>query len=313
MTELDHIPVLASEVIELIVTDRSGRYLDGTCGLGGHAALILNELSEDGRLICLDRDVNMLQVAENRLRDFSGRVDFHSASYDEADTIPGLDPGTIAGILLDLGICSAQLDDDSRGFSFRFEAPLDMRFDQNSATTARDYLNNVSQEDLSAVFRDYGDFRNHKQLAARVIRRRGECPLLTVGDVVACVEDLFPKGRINKYTARLLQCVRIAVNDELQRLDRALPMLVGLLRPGGRLGVISYHSQEDRRVKRFIRQSSRDSGLPPEIEVCMKGKSTDRTLSSVTRKAVKAAADEVRRNPRARSARLRVAEKLSAT
>ncbi|MFH1892893.1 MAG: 16S rRNA (cytosine(1402)-N(4))-methyltransferase RsmH [Candidatus Zixiibacteriota bacterium] len=308
MSEILHLPVLVERVLELLLTNRSGRYLDGTCGLGGHAESILKELTDEGKLICIDRDVKMLQVARNRLQEHSDRVSFHHASYDQAGNVSEVKNSTLDGILLDLGICSAQLDDDVRGFSYRFDAPLDMRFDQQSGTTAEEYVNSVSSEELSTILRSYGDFVNPRKIVERIISRRKQSPLRSVGDLVSCVEDLFPRKQKNKLTARLLQCVRIAVNGELDKLDRALPTLVEFLKPGGRLAVISYHSQEDRRIKRFIRQSSRDSGLPPEIEACMKG--IGLTLRSVTRRAVKAADKEVRVNPRARSARLRVAEKV---
>ncbi len=309
MTKLQHIPVLAGEVIQYLITDRSGTYLDGTCGLGGHSELILKELSEDGKLICLDRDVEMLEGAKERLHD--SRVEFHHSSYDEASTIPSIHPGTLAGILLDLGICSAQLDDDDRGFSYRHDTPLDMRFDRSGGRTAIEYLNSVTEEELVSALRSHADIRNAGKYVRRVIARRDEGRMRTVGDLVSCVEDLFPKRSKNQFTARFLQAIRIEVNDELGRLDNALPLLVDLLKPGGRLAVISYHSQEDRRVKRFFRHSSRNSGYPPEIEASMKGKHT--ALNSITRRAVKATARELSQNPRSRSARLRVAERSSAS
>ena len=309
MTELQHIPVLAEEVIQHLITDRSGTYLDGTCGLGGHSELILRELSEDGKLICIDRDVEMLEAAQNRLHD--SRVEFHHLSYDEVGTVPAVRPGTLTGILLDLGICSAQLDDDNRGFSYQHDTQLDMRFDRSEGRTALEYLNSVSEEELISALRSHADFRNAAKYVRRVIDRRNEGRMRTVGDLVSCVEDLFPKRSKNQFTARFLQAVRIEVNDELGRLDNALPLLVNFLKPAGRLAVISYHSQEDRRVKRFFRRSSKDSGYPPEIEASMKGKHT--ALNSITRRAVKATARELSQNPRSRSARLRVAERSPAS
>ncbi len=309
MSQVGHKPVLAPEVIQLMMIDPSGTYLDGTCGLGGHARLIAKELSSDGRLICIDRDVTMLQTAKENLSSYSDKVLLHQCSYDRASDIPGIKAGMLSGVLLDLGICSAQLDDEARGFSYRFDAPLDMRFDCSSSLTAQDYINSVSPKDLDDALRSYGDFAKPRRFVERIVMRRKESPLTTVGDLISCVEDLFPKKLRNKYAARMLQCVRIAVNDEMGRLDSALPTLVEFLKPEGRLAVISYHSQEDRRVKRFFRESSRKSGYPPEIEACMKGMQ-GRILRSVTHRAVKATADEIQQNPRARSARLRVAEKL---
>jgi len=299
------------EVIEYLVTDPSGIYVDGTCGLGGHAERIAERLSQDGTVFIIDRDVEMLKRAEKRLKNYDCGVVAHHGSYDELGRIRGLSEGSIAGILLDLGICSAQLDASERGFSYRFESPLDMRFDRTSSITAEEYINNVSREELGEVLRNYGDFSRPNRLVDRIVDTRMQAPLRTVGDLVTCVEDLFPRKTRNKHVARLLQSIRIAVNGELEKLDRVLPLAVSYLRPGGRLVVISYHSHEDRRVKRFIRNSSKSSGLPPEVEVCMKGKSSGPVLRPVTKKAVKATAEEIEGNPRARSARLRVAERLS--
>jgi len=309
MTQAGHIPVLAAEVVRLLVTDPSGRFLDGTCGLAGHAKLIAQKLSPEGTLICIDRDVKMLQAARANLSSFAGKASFHRCSYDELEQIAELKENTLSGALLDLGICSAQLDDADRGFSYRFDAPLDMRFDQESEVTAQEYINTVSSGDLAKALGSYGDFRKPQRLADEIVKRRKRSPLKTVGDLVSCVENLFPPRSRNKNIARLLQCIRIAVNDEMGSLDRALPKLVKYLKPRGRLAVISYQSQEDRRVKRFFRKLSKNSGYPPEIEACMKGMKGP-ILRSVTQKAVKASAEEVDLNPRARSARLRVAEKL---
>ncbi len=309
MKPAGHIPVLAEEVIRLLVTDPSGTYLDGTCGLGGHAKLLLGSLSSAGKLICIDRDIEMLRAAKENLESFSDRVSFIKCSYDSLGQLRGLTANSLSGVLLDLGICSAQLEDFARGFSYRFDARLDMRFDRDSDLTAEEYINSVSAENLAAALKSYGDFLRPRRMVDRIVERRKESPIHTVGELVSCVEDLFPKGLRKKHTARLLQCVRIAVNDEIGRLERALPKLVGYLRAGGRFAVISYHSQEDRKVKHFFRESSKDSGYPPEIEACMKGMK-GRVLRSVTRRVVKASAQEVGLNPRARSARLRVAEKL---
>lgn len=309
MSVTEHTPVMAREVVQYLVTDRSGIYLDGTCGLGGHALLIMRELTSAGRLICIDRDVEMLQLAGEKLKPFSKRAEFCKCSYDRTDRLSGLGASELSGVLLDLGICSAQLDDENRGFSYRFDAPLDMRFDRESGVNAQEFLNSASPEELTHVFRFYGDFQKPKRLIERIMEARGGSGLQTMGDLISCVQDLFPRGQEYKYTARLLQSIRIAVNDEMGRLDRALPKLVSHLKPGGRFVVISYHSQEDRRVKRFFRELSKDSGFPPEIEACMKGMK-GRVLRSVTRRAVKASAKEIELNPRARSARLRVAEKL---
>jgi 16S rRNA (cytosine1402-N4)-methyltransferase len=305
---MEHIPVMAGEVVRLLVTDRSGTYLDGTCGLGGHARLILTELSSEGKLICIDRDVEMLEAAKSQLRSFGNRVRFQHCSYDDPGQISALSPSTLAGVLLDLGLCSAQLDDEQRGFSHRFDSPLDMRFDRSGGKTAADYVNTASEQGLVDSLRSFGDFANAKSLAGRIVKRRSSSPLRTVGELVSCVEDLFPHRLRNKLAARFMQSIRIAVNAELDRLDRALPELVSYLTAGGRFAVISYHSHEDRRIKRFFRQSGRASGLPPDIEACMKGMGP--ALRPVTRRAIKPTDHEVDLNPRARSARLRVAERL---
>ena len=294
-----HAPVLAPRILELLADART--VLDGTLGGGGHSAMLL----EAGKTVVgLDRDPEALAVARARLAaaEQEGRfraVEGNYADLDRNDALAGL---RFDGILLDLGISSHQIDDTARGFSFREGAPLDMRMG-DAVNTAADLLNESPEHELARVFREYGDEPRAARLAREVVRRRGNREFRTSDDLVGAVRGaLGPRTGAPEF-ARLFQAIRIAVNDELAGLERALPALRGRLTPGGTMAVIAYHSGEDRLVKRSFKEWSRACICPPKQMVCScRGAPLGETL---TRKPVGADEDETARNPRARSARLR--------
>jgi 16S rRNA (cytosine1402-N4)-methyltransferase len=295
-----HAPVLASEVLRLL--HGAGRVLDGTLGGGGHTAALLNA---GARVTALDRDPEALREAGSRLESAvrDGRLRLLEQNYADLANPDVLRGEQFDGILLDLGVSSHQLDDPGRGFSFREGAPLDMRMGSDALTDAATLLNESDERELMRIFREYGDEPRANRLAREIVRRRETEPFTTSDDLVRAIRGaLGPRSGAPDF-ARLFQAVRIAVNDELPALERALPALRDRLTPGGTLAVIAYHSGEDRIVKHAFREWSRDCICPPQQPVCTcRGVALGRLL---TRKAIEAASDEVSRNPRARSAKLR--------
>ena len=299
-----HSPALADEVVALL--RGAALVLDGTLGGGGHAAALLDSGVE--RVIGIDRDPDALASANARLTAAAARGRFaaYQGNYAAIDEIPAIADLRFDGILLDLGISSHQIDDASRGFSFREGAPLDMRMggSGDAAPSAAELLDHATEQELSHVFRDFGDEPRAARLAREIVRRRATRPFATSDDLVRAIRGaLGPRTGPSDF-ARLFQAVRIAVNDELGGLARALPILRDRLTTGGTLAVIAYHSGEDRLVKHAFREWSTDCICPPRLPVCACG--GDHALGeSVTRRAIVASADEVARNARARSARLR--------
>jgi 16S rRNA (cytosine1402-N4)-methyltransferase len=297
-----HAPALVGPVVELL---RGARLvLDGTLGGGGHSAALLDAGVE--RVIGLDRDPDALASATARLaaEASTGRFAAHRGNYADIDTILPLHGLRFGGILLDLGISSHQIDDVARGFSFREGAPLDMRMGLDAANTAADLLNERGPDELAWLFREYGDEPRAVRLAREIVRRRATRPFLTSDDLVGAIRGAFgPRAGAPEF-ARLFQALRIAVNDELAGLERALPTLRDRLAPGGVFAVIAYHSGEDRLVKHAFRGWSEDCVCPPKHPMCTCG--GGRALGAVlTRRAITAQPDELSHNPRARSARLR--------
>lgn len=295
-----HAPALASEVAALLRD--AGEVLDGTLGGGGHALALLEQ---GARVVGMDRDPDALAAAGERLAPFarSGRFRAVPGSFADVDEIPALDGARFDGILLDLGVSSHQLDAAMRGFSFRPGAPLDMRMDPDASITAAQLLATADVRELARLFREYGDEPHAHRLAREIVRRRASRPLATSDDLVGAVRGALGPRTGPADFARLFQAVRIAVNDELGVLARALPVLRDRLRPGGVMAVIAYHSGEDRLVKQAFREWSAACVCPPRQPVCTcRGRPLGRTL---TRKAVRAGAAEVAANPRARSAHLR--------
>ena len=301
-----HVPVLFDEVMDGLRPIAGGRYIDGTLGAGGHAAGILERAAPDGRLLGFDRDPEAVAFATRRLAPFDDRAVLVAGSFgDMADVAPGLGFDAVDGILLDLGLSSRQLADSERGFSFLQEGPLDMRFDARTGETAADLVNNLSAEELADIFFRYGEEQQSRRIARLVVAHR---PIETTTALASLIAGNFRRTPSGRHPAtKVFQALRIAVNGELAEIERGLRAAVALLRPGGRLAVISFHSLEDRLVKQFIREASRDCVCPPEQPVCTCG--AQPALRRVTRKAVQATEAEIAANPRSRSARLRVAEK----
>jgi len=279
--------------------------VDGTIGAGGHAWGILEASSPEGRLLGLDLDPQALGIARQRLQPFEGRAVLVQASYTTLpEQIQELGWPPVQGIVLDLGISSMQLDTPERGFSFQSDGPLDMRFGPGSPLRASDLVNNLPENELADLLWRYGEDTQARRLAKAIVRAR---PLTTTRQLAEVIARASPhRGRIHPAT-RAFQALRIAVNSELQALEEVLPKAVAALAPGGRLAVISFHSLEDRIVKQFFRRESRDCICPPEQLICTCGHRA--TLTEITRHPLQTSENEAGQNPRARSARLRVAEK----
>lgn len=310
---LVHRPVLYQAIIHAIQPKSGGFYVDGTLGAGGHAWGILEQSAPDGRLLGLDLDPQAVALARQRLEHFGARVILVQASYVTLlEQLERLGWPAVDGILLDLGVSSMQLDTPGRGFSFRVEAPLDMRFDPDAPVRAADLVNGLSEQELAELLFQYGEESRARQIARAIVRAR---PLSTTLQLAEVVRQAVGRsaGRADAKRAihpatRTFQALRIAVNQELEAVEQVLPQAVQALKPGGRLAVISFHSLEDRLVKQFFRRESRDCLCPPPQPVCTCHHLA--TLRELTRQVGRPDPEEVRENPRARSSRLRVAEKL---
>jgi 16S rRNA (cytosine1402-N4)-methyltransferase len=297
-----HAPAMVDEVVELL--GGGTLVLDGTLGGGGHSAALLD--AGVARVIGIDRDPAALLAATSRLSDArtSGRFASYQGNYADLDRVPTLTDLRFTGILLDLGISSHQVDDASRGFSFREGAPLDMRMGEDAMRTAADLLNDAEEEELATIFKHYGDEPRGLRLAREIVRRRANRPFVTSDDFVGAIRATFGSRSGPPEFARLFQAVRIAVNDELSGIERALPDLRDRLVPGGVLVVIAYHSGEDRLVKHAFRAWSEDCICPPKHPMCTCG--GGRSLGdTLTRRARTARSEETATNARARSAKLR--------
>ena len=306
-----HQSVLLRECVKYLDIDPSGTYVDGTLGMGGHSEAILEQLPH-GRLIGIDRDERALDYARQRLARFGSRAALVKGNFGDLDQIlDGLGVEKADGMLFDLGVSSPQLDDKQRGFSYMQDAPLDMRMDETTALTARDVLNTWSETELRSIFWRYGEERYAGRIAAAVAQAREEAPIETTGQFVDIIRRTMPASALREKqhpAKRCFQAVRIAVNDELGELERMLDAAPDRLIPGGRLLVISFHSLEDRLVKEAIRKRENGCTCPPEFPVCTCG--FVQTLRSVTRKPVIPDGEELAVNPRARSDRLRIAERV---
>lgn len=304
---LFHTPVLAETAIDWLVTETEGKYLDGTGGGGGHLERLLKRLGPAASVLGLDRDPQAIAAAGERIGD-DGRLRLKQGLFGElVHHAAGEGMLPLDGILLDLGVSSRQLDDPARGFTYREDAPLDMRMGPESGTTAAELLARCSEEELERIFRDGGEVRDAGRIARAVIRVRLSAPLERSVELRRLVEELTPPKHLTKVLSQLFQALRIEVNDELGQLETVLTTSVDGLRPGGRLVVIAYHSLEDRRVKQFFRDEARGCTCPPDFPVCACGAVP--RLRVLTRRVVKASQEEISTNPRARSARLRVAER----
>src|ERR671922_209055 len=306
----DHVPVLADEVRELLAVQPAQTVVDATFGAGGHAALLAADLQGRGKLIAIDRDPTAREFFDRFAKRAGVQTRFLRGDF--AVVLAQLAENDVRAdaVLLDLGVSSMQIDRVERGFSYAVDAPLDMRMDESEAVTARDVVNEWDERELASIFRRYGEERFARQIAHAIVRRRAERPFERTGDLVETIKNAIPAPRRfgdGHPAKRVFQALRIAVNDELAALERALPAAVSMLRPGGRVAVISFHSLEDRVVKRFFAAQARGCVCPPELPICVCGR--EPTLRLVTRKAVRPSPQEIADNPRAASARLRVAQK----
>lgn len=308
-----HVPVLAGELIDLLDPRPGEIAVDCTFGAGGHARLVAERIGASGKLICIDRD----PAAADRFDEFAAEVPCETR-FVRAEFATGLrmlrDEGLQADLAyLDLGVSSMQLDAWERGFSYSYDAPLDMRMDPNQSLDARQVVNEWDERRLANAFRSYGDERFNKQIAREIVKRRSKSPLETTSELVAAIRAAIPAPVQRQFggghpAKRVFQAIRIVVNDELGSLDQALPLAWDVLRPTGRLGVISFHSLEDRRVKRFLADRGRGCTCPPDLPVCVCGKTPEAEV--LTSRAVAPTPGEVAQNPRSKSAKLRAARKL---
>jgi 16S rRNA (cytosine1402-N4)-methyltransferase len=312
-TEADHVPVLAEEVRASLAVRPGESVIDATFGAGGHAALLAADLSGRGKLTAIDRDPSARTYFEQLEKRFS--VNARLLRGDFGVVLPQLAANDVRAdaILLDLGVSSMQLDRPERGFSYAADAPLDMRMDPTQEESARDLVNTWSERDLLEIFRRYGEERYAKQIARAIVRRRREQEFERTGELVDTIKCAIPaparfgEGHPAK---RVFQALRIAVNGELDSLSAALPAALEMLKPGGRLAVISFHSLEDRIVKQFMRARERGCTCPPDFPVCVCGHEPE--LRALQRRPIRPGAEELAANPRSASARLRVAIKTEA-
>lgn len=306
-----HVSVLLKECIENLNIKPDGIYVDGTLGLGGHSEQILKRLTT-GRLIGIDRDISAIERTSARLEAYADKMTLvHGNFCDVADILDELGIAGVDGMLFDLGVSSPQLDESQRGFSYMNDAPLDMRMDNTSSLTAWNVVNEWPESELIRVFRDYGEERFAKRIASRIVERRAEKPVGTTLELVEIIKSAMPAAALREKqhpAKRCFQAIRIAVNDELGAVEQMMRTAPDKLNKGGRLCVISFHSLEDRIVKTSIAARENGCTCPREAPICICG--FVQTLKSVYRKPIVPGEDELNINPRARSAKLRVAEKV---
>lgn len=307
----EHKSVLLHETVDSLNIRSDGIYVDGTLGGGGHASLVCSRLGENGRLIGIDQDADAIAAATERLKPYGGRVTIVRNNYENIDTvlaelgIPGVD-----GIYLDLGVSSYQLDTAERGFTYREDAPLDMRMDQRNAETAADIVNGYSEMELYRIIRDYGEDRFAKNIAKHIVRARQEKPLETTGELIEVIKAAIPakvRATGGHPAKRTFQAIRIELNKELEVLEHSIDKMIGLLNPGGRLSIITFHSLEDRIVKNKFKENENPCVCPPDFPVCMCGRKSRGRV--VTRKPIVPTGQEIEENKRSKSSKLRVFEK----
>ena len=303
-----HLPVMLPQVLKMLNPSPGGFYIDGTVGGGGHAQAILLAGNPSARLLGIDRDAQALAAAAQRLAPFGERVQIARGNFAG---MAGMTAEQANGILLDIGVSSYQLDNPQRGFSYRQDAPLDMRMDTEQELSAANIINSYNEEDLSGIFYRFGEEKWARRIAQFIVRERALSPILSTGHLVEIIKQAVPVGAREKDqhpARRVFQALRIAVNDELGALEKALHEAVTLLKPGGRLAVVTFHSLEDRLVKEVFRWLALDCVCPPRCPVCQCDKKA--LVKVLTKKPLLPDGREIEENPRARSAKLRVAEKL---
>jgi 16S rRNA (cytosine1402-N4)-methyltransferase len=310
-TETDHVPVLAEEVVSNLDPRPGETIVVATFGAGGHAGLLAQRLRGDGRLIAIDRDPTVAPFFERFRREHGVKARLHHGEFSSVLQHLAANGVQADVVLLDLGVSSMQIDRPERGFSYAVDAPLDMRMDPGAGTSAEDVVNELGERELADIFKRYGEERYARPIARAIVKRRREQPFERTGDLVEVIKAAIPaparfgEGHPAK---RVFQALRIEVNDELGAVERALPAALEMLRPGGRLGVISFHSLEDRLVKQFLRREEQGCTCPPDFPVCVCG--SEPAMRATPRRAVRPTAAEIARNPRAQSARLRVGTKV---
>lgn len=312
MDERQHIPVLLKECLDGLAIRPDGFYLDGTLGLGGHSYEIASRLTS-GRLICIDKDDYALQHASERLAPFADRITFvHSDFRRASSVVRDLGIAGVNGMLFDLGVSSPQLDEAERGFSYMQDAPLDMRMDRSSAMTAYDVVNTYPPEELARIFFEYGEEKYSRRIAGAIEKARSVRPLETTAELVSVIKSAMPASALREKqhpAKRSFQAIRIEVNGELREVEQMMASAPGHLKPGGRLCVITFHSLEDRIVKQGISRCEHGCTCPREAPVCTCG--FVQTLKNLTGKPILPTPEEQAANPRARSAKLRAAERVS--
>ncbi len=307
----DHVPVLADEVRGLLAVTPGETVVDATFGAGGHARVLAAGLQGKGRFIAIDRDATVRPFFERFEREAGVQTRFLRGELSVILSQLGANGVEADAILIDLGVSSMQIDRPERGFSYAVDAPLDMRMDPSGELSAREIVNEWDERALATIFRRYGEERFARQIAQAIVRRRQEKPFERTGELVDVVKSSIPAPRRfgdGHPAKRVFQALRIAVNEELDSLERALPAALAMLRPGGRLAVISFHSLEDRMVKRFFAAQARGCTCPPELPVCVCG--NEPTMRLLTRKAVRPSPQETAENPRSASAKLRAAARV---
>jgi 16S rRNA (cytosine1402-N4)-methyltransferase len=310
VTPSSHKPVLLGEVLAALQPRAGGRYADGTVGMGGHAEAILSASRPTGWLFGCDLDGAALEVAAGRLSPFAGRFELRRGNF--AELVGWIGDESCDGVLLDLGVSSPQLDVAERGFSFQQDGPLDMRMNRDQELTAGDLVNSASVQELTGIFRDYGDEPEARRFARAIEQERQATPIRRTLQLADLISRLSPRaGRRTHPATRVFQALRIAVNDELDSLQRGLEAGLDVLKPGGRLAVVSFHSAEDRVVKEFGRTLARDYEVSGDVDDPLLRRPRAPRLSILTRKAIQPSAEEIAENPRARSAQLRIFEKTT--
>lgn len=310
--EFAHIPVMLNECLEGLNIKADGTYVDGTVGGAGHSIEIVKRLSENGRLICVDKDEDALKAAGERLAPYKDRVTFIHDDYKNlVNELDSIGIGKVDGILLDLGVSSYQLDNAERGFSYMKDAPLDMRMDRSQRISAHEVVNGYTESELARILFDYGEEKLARQIARNIVRARSEKPIETTLELAKIVEDTYPaktRWKFGHPAKRTFQAIRIEVNDELSSLGEAVTAMARRLEKGGRMAVITFHSLEDRIVKSAFKELSLACTCPPDFPVCVCGKVQEVEL--VNKKPITASEEELENNSRSQSAKLRVIEKL---
>lgn len=303
-----HIPVLFNECIDNLILNKNGIYLDCTLGGGGHSEGILEKISDNGKLISIDQDIMAIDFAKKRLEKYKNWKVFQN-NFENLDVVlymAGIDK--VDGILMDIGVSSTQLDDPARGFSYRYDTPLDMRMNQDSDLSAYDVVNKYSESELSKIIFEYGEERFARKIAKLIVEEREKNPIKTTGELVSIIRKAYP-SRSQKHPAKkTFQAIRIEVNKELEVLDTAITKAVDVLKVGGRLGIITFHSLEDRIVKNKFKKLATKCTCPPELPICVcNGKAK---VKIITKKPIVPQNDEVGENNRAHSSKLRIVERI---